>query len=580
VNAGDSPLIAVTAGGVHWQVAADLRDLLLGPSGLRLEDWLRGGCARVVKERAHRTVYHVGLPGLEFFLKQYRLTDTRSRLRQLLRPAKARMEFDRALAVARRKVATITPLGLGEACGRPGESFLITRRLLDVEPLSAFIESTLPMFAGRQQAHLRQRLAEDLGGFLAAMHQQGISHPDLHPGNLLVGLGPGDQFRMYLIDLHNVRLGPSLGWAASRADLVILNRWFVMRASRPDRRRFFRAYCSVRGNGLGIVAATKAEACTDLERRTWASNLRFWSHRDRRCLATNRYFRRVRTATAVGYAVRDLDPALLADLLADPDGLFHQNGVRVLKDSPSSTVIEFKSPTGPASGLVYKRFRVTTWGDPLLGLLRRSPAIRSWVHGHGLRERRLPTARPLVVFHRRRRGLGREGYLLTEAIPGAVDLHQAIARLRTLPSAAGRTLLRQRIEQVARLVRELHRCQLSHRDLKAANILVQHPEPEATLPREVELVAHDFGPVWLIDLAGMVTHRRLPWARCVQNLARLGASFFQDPALTRADKLRFLRVYLQWGLVGRGGWKKWWRAIDRATQAKVDRNRRSGRLLA
>ena len=49
--------------------------------------------------------------------------------------------------------------------------------------------------------------------------------------------------------------------------------------------------------------------------------------------------------------------------------------------------------------------------------------------------------------------------------------------------------------------------------------------------------------------------------------------------LTRSDRVRFLRVYLQWGLRGRGNWKAWWRAIAAATADKVVRNQRSGRPL-
>jgi hypothetical protein len=66
----------------------------------------------------------------------------------------------------------------------------------------------------------------------------------------------------------------------------------------------------------------------------------------------------------------------------------------------------------------------------------------------------------------------------------------------------------------------------------------------------------------------------------VQNLARLHASFAQSAPLTRTDKLRFLRVYLQWGLFGRSRWKRWWAEVEAATRAKVARNLRNGRPLA
>jgi hypothetical protein len=72
----------------------------------------------------------------------------------------------------------------------------------------------------------------------------------------------------------------------------------------------------------------------------------------------------------------------------------------------------------------------------------------------------------------------------------------------------------------------------------------------------------------------------LPYSRRVQNLGRLNANFVQQTLLSRTDKLRFLRVYLQWGLKGRKGWKKWWKNIEQATRAKVQKNLRNGRKIA
>jgi tRNA A-37 threonylcarbamoyl transferase component Bud32 len=579
VSNGTLQLTELTSDGIRWQVLPEWRHLLFGPNGLRLEEWLHAGLAQVVKNGPHRTVYRVVLPGLCIYLKHHRLPDVRAWLRQLVRPAKARMEFERALGVAARQVPTVLPVAQGVRCtgAGPSDSFLITQGLEDTESLSDFIEKVLPGLEPRRQTRLRPLLATALGEFVARLHDAGIVHKDLHAANLLVRLGPGDHPSLYLIDLHDVSLGRTLNWRASRANLVMLNRWFALRASRPDRFRFWRAYCRARrqlkekwpggaGSTPGITGANRPafqDGARDLEERTWRSNLRFWRHRDRRCLVTNRYYYRLQSEAVVGCAVRDLDAGAMATLLADPDAPFRQPGVTLLKDSPSSTVAEFDLVVkGAVRRVIYKRFRVTAWSDPWLALLRRSPGLRSWVCGHGLRERCLPTARPLAVLHRRRGLLAYEGYLLCEKILGAVDLHRFLADLASLNEAERRCQLRRRIDQVARLICELHRRQVSQRDLKASNVLISQ---EA---------------VWLIDLVGVASYRKLSWRRRIQNLARLHASFHQSAALTRTDKLRFLRVYLQWGLLGRNGWKRWWREIRLATQTKIKRNTRNGRPLA
>jgi hypothetical protein len=571
--------IHFTAGGVRWTVAPEHRELLFGPDGLRLQEWLANGQARVVKQAPHRTVYQVSLPGLRFFLKQNRPDGPRARLREWLRRGKAQAEYDRALAVAARQVPTFTPLAAGEPCQGDGhyDSFLLTRALENTQPLNTFLEKVLPSLPPDRRTGLRQVLAREVGRLLADMHDAGLVHHDLHTGNMLVDLTDEARPRLYLIDLHAVRLGRRLGWRASRDNLVILNRWFILRASRSDRLRFWQAYCARR----------QIRLCPDrpreLERRTAKSNVRFWHGLELRCMGNNRRFRRVSSAAASGHAVTDLDRGTLDALLGDPDAPFRQPGVRLLKDSRSSTVAELEMQVGGvARKVIYKRFRVTSWKDPWLALLRPTGALRSWVCGHALRLRWLPTPRPLLVLHRRCFGLVREGYLLAAKVEDADDLHEHANRLRTLPQPQRQAALRPLLERVARLVRDLHERHLSQRDLKAVNILVVR-RPGQSQDTSAEPYDHwplTDAPVWLIDLVGVRRHRRLGRRRKVQNLARLHASFFRDPCLSRTDKLRFLWVYLRCGLRGKAGWKDWWREVERATLAKVAGNARRGRPLA
>ncbi|HWG45933.1 MAG TPA: lipopolysaccharide kinase InaA family protein [Gemmataceae bacterium] len=562
--------IVLVAGGIRWQIQPGMEPLF-GSDGLRLDEWLAAGQARVIKHGPHRTVYHVVLPELDFYLKHNRLADCRAWLRQLVRPSKARSEYEHTLAVAARQVPTMEPLAIGETCRGAGPrcSFLITRALPETRPLNSFLESTLPQWPAPRRTHMRQRLAVALGQLLARMHDAGITHHDLHPGNLLLRLDADDRPELFLIDLHAIHLGAPLSWRARRANLIVLNRWFTLRSERTDRLRCWLVYCD-KCDILCAKIDTRRAAC-DLERGTLTSNLHFWRGLDGRCRRVNRHFRRVHGADITGHAAADLAPEVLAPLLADPNAPFEQTNALVLKKSASSAVIELDlpGPEGPRR-VIYKRFAVTRWRDPWTALIRPAPALRSYVMGHGLLLRCLPTPRPLAVWHRSRHGMLHEGYLITEKVPDALDLRQFVDHLDTLTDEERRTFLRRLIDQVACLIGMLHQRRLSHRDLKAANVLVSGVST---------LAAGGEARVCLIDLVGVRRPLKLRRSRRVQNLARLNTSFLNHPSLTRTDRLRFLRVYLRWGLRGRIGWKRWWRQLEEATANKVRRNLRNGRPL-
>ncbi|HUR53915.1 MAG TPA: lipopolysaccharide kinase InaA family protein [Gemmataceae bacterium] len=534
----------VCAGDRRWHLAPGAEQFF-GHTAPDPERWIADGLAEVVKSGPHRTVYRVTLPAGVVYMKHCRISGFRAWAREVLRPPKARLEFENALALNARRIAAVVPLAWAERDSRwPGESYLITRAS-DGVPFIQFAQRTLPILSPAAETGVRRLLARTLGRFLADLHDAGVAHPDPHAGNLLVELPASRVPRFSLIDLHAVRVGRPLTWAESRANLVLYNRWFQLAACRADRLRFWHAYRAARRTlGLGPSHAL------DVERDTSASNLGFWASRESRCVGRNRYFRRL-TGTFRGFAVADLPQEFLAELLADPDAAFAKPTTGILKDSRSSTVAELVMPTadGPRSAIL-KRFNVRRRHEPLKNLLRRSPALRSWITGHSLRDRWLPSPRPLAVFHRIRSGCPAEGYLLTEKVPDAIDLREEITRPGVL-------------EKLARTVRAMHDRGVSHRDLKAPNVLLERGEV----------------PV-LIDLVGVQTRVRVSFTQRAKELARLNASFLKSPDVRHADRLRFLRAYLAAGPRRPEGWKSWWVAIGGATAAKVAKNRQSGRPLA
>jgi hypothetical protein len=572
-------LMHVLAGGCRWWLPAEQNSSFLGPRGLRLEEWIRSGQARVVKEGPHRIVYRVELPEIVFYLKHNLLPDLRTWLRQLVRPSKARMEYHRALDVASRGLPTVVPLALGEknAFLGIGESYLITQSLENTQPLHIYLLGAAKKLDDCQKTQARQNLAGELGRLLGRIHQAGILHNDLHQGNILLRDNGAGDFSLFLIDLNAVRLGSPLDWSTSLENLAMLNRSFIFRSSRTDRLRFWREYYRVRQELGWSETPPDPGNCKrlsrEVEKHTLDSIQGFCQRFERRCLKTNRYFREVAGPGTQGHVVVDLDRADWQRLLDDPDEPFGRPDARFLKNSRSSTVIEMDVRLdGQVRRVIYKRFRVTGWTDPLAALVRPSPAQRSWVFANALLIRSLPTPRPLLLVHRKRLGMNYEGYLMTEKVEGAQDLHQFLEALPQVPAEEARRTLRTRIDQVARVMRELHRCRIANRDPKASNWLLGPLVENDGLQR-------NFAGVWIIDLVGITHQQRLTRKKRIKNLARLNASFLQSPNLTRADRLRFLRMYLQWNLVGKEGWKYWWKAIEGATQTKVARNIRHKRVL-
>ena len=186
--------------------------------------------AETVKQGAHRGVYRVQIKGIELFWKHAKFYGPRGWLRDLIRGPKSGIEFRRLEQLISRKIPTVQPLAWGRFKGKwPKGSFLITEALPDAITLGEYLISQTYTISERRA------IARQLAKFLAQMHDAGIAHTDMHPGNILLEKSrPAEDWR--LIDVHDlyVQKGP-LSTRNRIRNLVMLNRWFGLRVSRTDR---------------------------------------------------------------------------------------------------------------------------------------------------------------------------------------------------------------------------------------------------------------------------------------------------------------------------------------------------------
>ncbi len=564
-------------GEVGWWMRAGSpwRDVLLGPDGLRFDEWRAAGCVATVKSGPHRIVYRVSLPQGNLYIKHFLVPNRRAILRQWFRRGKGRNEGKRSQRLAAIGVPTIWPIALGEQRKRKFlfENYLITPEIADSVPLDEFAMEQLPEWPEPRRSRVRRKLAGALGRMTARLHDAGFLHVDFHPGNILVRFTSPDEPELVMIDLDALRQRRRVDWKAARQNLALFNHFFWVRSSRTDRLRFLASYRRHRrGPVTGLKrAARQIEAAT----RTWAERL--WRRWGRRCRSSNKYFEVVTGEGSWGVASRDLDPDEFRRLMDDPDAPFGDPAAILLKDSRTTRVAEVTMTVrGRPTAVIYKRFNRKKWLDPILNLFRPSRAWRSWQAGQDLVSRGIPTPQNLAYQERRPYGrsrllrfLAHETYLVTVKEEPAVDLATYVNEmLPALPPEVRRARILRLTASLAALIRSLHDRSLSHRDLKAANILIRTD----TIDGEDRLS--------LIDLVGVRLRHPLPWRRRVQNLARLAISLDAVPGSTRTDALRFLRLYLPWGLSPLNDWKEIWRSVERAMRTKRSRNLRRGRPMS
>jgi tRNA A-37 threonylcarbamoyl transferase component Bud32 len=532
---------------------------------------------RLVKQNAQRSVWRAVLGGAPYFLKYYLSGGWSGVLRRLFRLPACLAEWNSGIFALRAGIPAVRPAGYttGLVCAGKRCALLVTEALEPAYPLNEFWRMVESDPDPRRRREDKEQLVELLGEMIARAHQAGLEHLDMHAANILVQpVGPR-RYRTAFVDLHSARLDVPVSDRAVVRNLVQLHQWFRKNSTIGDRLRFLRAYCRWRnefevcyphGRRLDLSFEQLVAA---LARGTERHAERLGAQRDRRLWRDGRYFRRlrlpggwrgmvfVRCKHADGESRASslvLETEWWRQQLSQPLRWFGPES-SVCKESHSATVARALLPVGDGQLPVFvKRPRARNRLRALRLLLPPSRSARAWRTGHALLHRDIATARPLAYLERRAGPIILDSLLVTEALPGAVDLETLLRQ--TAARLTGRDWLRFKCGLAKALARHLRRLQergFIHRDCKAQNILVS-PPPARTL-------------LW-IDLDGVRRAGRISPAQRLAPLLRLHVSLESLPGLTRTDRVRFLQHYLARFGSRPEEWKQAWRALAAGVQRK------------
>jgi len=530
-----------------------------------------------VKHNARREVWRAVLDGRSFHLKYYFRGSWGRLLRGLFLEPACRAEWDCGLFALRAGIPAVRPVACAANLRRGSQpcALLVTESVEPTESLADFwLRLSSDEDVGRRRADVAQ-LCDVLAKMIARSHQAGFEHLDMHAANILVQTVAPRRYQTVLVDLQSARRGVALGDRAVVRNLAQLNQWFRRHSSVADRLRFLRAYLRWRNefenqfeHGRALTLSF-SELVHALRIAAGRHAHRLWARRDRRAGRDGRYFARVRPGggwrglvvvrckhrSAESRASQLVfDCAWWCKELREPLRWFEGPAAEACKTSHSGLVrralLQYGGDSVP---VIVKRPRARNWRRRLVQLFS-SRGMRGWRMGHALLHRDLPTARPLAVLERRLGPLVLDNLLITEAIPGAVDLEAFLQREHAaLSPEAWVNLKRDLVRLLVRQLRRLGERGFEHRDCKASNILVvQHPELKTLF----------------IDMDGLRHGGELTRRRALRPLVRLHVSLIGIPGLTRTDRVRFLKAYFARYGVPADSWRAVWPALSEAGMKK------------
>ncbi len=386
--------------GISWSIVEGCEEELL--SALR-PGWSQG---KLIRATPHRRVFRVAGKQRSFLLKHFVPSGIWGVLKAVLRGSPAVREWKALREAQRRGLPVPAPVALGKGAKIWNrESLLVTEFIEGSIPLSDFLFGV-----DRQAGSARRRAVQEVARLIRRAHDAGFYQPDLHTENILVKPSP-QTLKLFLIDLQRVTFSPSLSLHMRWGNLSVLNGGCA--EARPaDRASFLKTYLS----GPPPLITDFRKVAGRLERAGQRHRRRLWRSREKRCLAENREFLKVRAGELSGFARRDSWSSDLQNLLAGLRGHLKSPGIRYFRESPITAVGVFELG-GDTFHIEERRSRGL--GHAIKNLIRPFRTRREWVVANRKRMRGISVPLPVAYLERRRFGVPLESYLIAKVVSGA-----------------------------------------------------------------------------------------------------------------------------------------------------------------
>ncbi len=557
-----------TMGGWRWRIRTDWLAFIESADAPRWLALRHDARAELVKTNSLRDVFRVTTDKGVLFAKIARPATHWDRLRRLVLGPDCLREWRAADYARQHGIATVDPVAAAwaPARGKESASILITLEAPDARPLDEYWRERKPPETGSRAE--TNRLIDAVAKLLACAHHNSFVHTDLHAGNILVSRASDGGFSVRFVDLQAVSIGRQVGEKRATRNLACFGHWFRTNASLSKRVRFLDLYLAWRDRlqpGLSLVR-DRRRLLRQLDLAAQAHAAALAAKRDRQALRNGRRFGILRmehdTTAHVFLWARQAAPGSAIPkapltlqwwrkwLTSRMDFFSRAQNTALGGDDGrlrGSFVLELE--TGESIAVVFRHYRPPL-GKRLKYVLFSSPEMQLWKTGNALLNRGIPAARPLAVCERRFCGLLRYALIFIENPRGKPPDDFIDAQMKELPPSKRYRAMVSIAHQIATLFRKLDQEGFVCDNLNTQDLAI------------CDSPASDETPI--VVLADYPNLRRVSSRTPLANLRalrQLSEGLQEVPEVSRTDRLRVLKQYLN--RIGRpaADWKHVWREL-------------------